>query len=323
MFCFVDNTNEALSAILRPGRAGSNTAADHIDVLDAALAQIPDEHRHGTPVLVRTDTAGCTRAFLAHITGLRDTGCDVRCHENRCAYIDPRGMRRTARSQDIVLPLTDVYISVRLGPESAAEVAADLDLTASDLGSESLRDRLIDNLLAFEADEEERGEHFAVLVQSRRWIVVLGDPGAGKTTLLNWLALKNAKALRDGQDRVVVDGRRLGLLESEQVDLGPARLPVLMRVADYADEIKKAQAAGQQLPGIHDFLGRHNVGDEPLPGDAEDHIRLIRRHLSAGEALVLVDGLDEITPQRSVLFDELADNLPDVRVTLGEFFGDS
>jgi len=78
MFCFLDNTNEALSAVLRPGRAGSNTAADHINVLDAALAQIPDEHRHGTPVLVRTDTAGCTKAFLAHIRALGDTGCDVR-----------------------------------------------------------------------------------------------------------------------------------------------------------------------------------------------------------------------------------------------------
>jgi len=78
LFCFLDNTNEALAAILRPGRAGSNTAADHIDVLDQALAQIPDEHRHGTPVLIRTDTAGCTKAFLAHIRALRTTSCDVR-----------------------------------------------------------------------------------------------------------------------------------------------------------------------------------------------------------------------------------------------------
>ena len=78
IFCFLDNTNEALAAILRPGRAGSNTAADHITVLDQALTQIPDAHRHGVPILVRTDTAGCTKAFLAHIRALRDTGCDVR-----------------------------------------------------------------------------------------------------------------------------------------------------------------------------------------------------------------------------------------------------
>lgn len=69
---FLDNTHEALAGILRPGNAGSNTAADHITVLDAALAQIPDEHRHGTPILVRADSAGCTQGFLAHLSGLRE-----------------------------------------------------------------------------------------------------------------------------------------------------------------------------------------------------------------------------------------------------------
>jgi Transposase DDE domain group 1 len=74
MFCFLDNTREALAGLLRPGRAGSNTAADHIAVLDAALAQIPDAHRYGTPILVRTDSAGATHGFLAHIRGLRQRG---------------------------------------------------------------------------------------------------------------------------------------------------------------------------------------------------------------------------------------------------------
>ena len=73
MLAFCDNTGEFLAAALRRGNAGSNTAADHITVLDAALAQIPDQHRYGTPILVRADTAGCTREFLAHLRGLRDT----------------------------------------------------------------------------------------------------------------------------------------------------------------------------------------------------------------------------------------------------------
>jgi hypothetical protein len=73
MLAFCDNTGEFLAAALRRGNAGSNTAADHITVLDAALAQIPDQHRHGTPILVRADTAGCTREFLAHLRSLRDT----------------------------------------------------------------------------------------------------------------------------------------------------------------------------------------------------------------------------------------------------------
>jgi hypothetical protein len=68
---FLDNTREALAGILRPGNAGSNTAAHHLTVIDAALAQIPDEHRHGAPILVRADSAGCTQAFLTHLRGLR------------------------------------------------------------------------------------------------------------------------------------------------------------------------------------------------------------------------------------------------------------
>jgi hypothetical protein len=63
---------EPVAELLRPGRAGSNTAADHVVVLDAAMAQIPEPLRrrneHGrVPVLVRTDAAGATHRFAAHL----------------------------------------------------------------------------------------------------------------------------------------------------------------------------------------------------------------------------------------------------------------
>jgi len=74
LFCFLDNTREALSGLLRAGRAGSNTTADHVTVLDRALAQIPDAHRYGTDILIRSDSAGCTYGFLAHIRSLREQG---------------------------------------------------------------------------------------------------------------------------------------------------------------------------------------------------------------------------------------------------------
>jgi Transposase DDE domain group 1 len=72
LLAFLDNTGEFLAARLRSGNAGSNTAADHCAVLDDALAQIPDAYRHGHPILVRADGAGCTKAFLAHIRSLRE-----------------------------------------------------------------------------------------------------------------------------------------------------------------------------------------------------------------------------------------------------------
>jgi hypothetical protein len=69
-----NKTHEALAGRLRPGNAGANTAAYHIWVLYDALAQIPDEHRHGVPLLLRADGAGATREFLTHIRSLREQG---------------------------------------------------------------------------------------------------------------------------------------------------------------------------------------------------------------------------------------------------------
>ncbi len=61
-----DGTGEALAMILRPGNAGSNTAADHVDVLAMALLALPKPAR-GRPILVRADSAGATHAFVADI----------------------------------------------------------------------------------------------------------------------------------------------------------------------------------------------------------------------------------------------------------------
>jgi hypothetical protein len=74
MFCFADATGEALSALLRPGNAGANTIADHIELLDGAIDQLPLAvsvgHRPGDeselverPLVVRTDSAGCSVVF--------------------------------------------------------------------------------------------------------------------------------------------------------------------------------------------------------------------------------------------------------------------
>ena len=57
-----DNTGEFLAAKLRAGNAGSNTAADHIEVLADAIAQIPAAHRK--KMLVRSDGAGASHQLL-------------------------------------------------------------------------------------------------------------------------------------------------------------------------------------------------------------------------------------------------------------------
>lgn len=72
ILAFVDHadagTGEPLAAMLRPGNANANDAADQIAVLDGALAQLPLDARGR--VLVRGDAGSGVKAFVAHVIGL-------------------------------------------------------------------------------------------------------------------------------------------------------------------------------------------------------------------------------------------------------------
>ncbi|MGW0701567.1 IS1380 family transposase [Streptomyces sp. NPDC002867] len=68
LMAFVDHgpagSGEPVAALLRPGNAGSNTAADHIAIAQLALSQLPKALRRGRQTLIRTDSGGGTHAFL-------------------------------------------------------------------------------------------------------------------------------------------------------------------------------------------------------------------------------------------------------------------
>ena len=72
MCSFVDHgehgTGEPLALDLRPGKASPWNSADHLAVLNNALAQLPEHERR--QVLVRADTGACSKMFLSHITDL-------------------------------------------------------------------------------------------------------------------------------------------------------------------------------------------------------------------------------------------------------------
>jgi hypothetical protein len=53
--CWIDNTRELAALMLRPGNAGANTAADLIEVIRAAMAQIPVDRRDN--LLITSDGA--------------------------------------------------------------------------------------------------------------------------------------------------------------------------------------------------------------------------------------------------------------------------
>jgi hypothetical protein len=84
---------EPLVMQLRPGNAGSNTAADHKTVLAAALDQLPWQsgYRVGRKVLVRTDSGGGTHEFVRY------------CHQRRVQYSVGFGLSEaTAAAVDLI-----------------------------------------------------------------------------------------------------------------------------------------------------------------------------------------------------------------------------
>ncbi|HVT17618.1 MAG TPA: NACHT domain-containing protein [Thermoanaerobaculia bacterium] len=119
-------------------------------------------------------------------------------------------------------------------------------------------------------------------------LVLLGDPGGGKTTLLRWLA--TAYLLRREKDS--------DLVRLPDADSLPATdwLPILIRCRELDRE-------GLGQCALEDLL-RQTVARMELPGGQIDAlVELLRARLEAGSAILLVDGLDEITdPARRAAF---------------------
>jgi len=93
ILAYLDSTGEGLAGVLRPGRAGSNNAADHLAVLDAALAQLPIAP-DDTEILVRTDTAGATHGFIDGCVDrqvLFSVGLPIDAGVRRRLHAGPRG----------------------------------------------------------------------------------------------------------------------------------------------------------------------------------------------------------------------------------------
>lgn len=127
------------------------------------------------------------------------------------------------------------------------------------------------------------------MAASRR-IVVLGDPGSGKSTLLKWIATAYLLRLRrdpDWQD--LPDVRTL-----PDLDL----LPIMVRCRELAHDYLSQTFDSVLEQTLHKLVLGREVR-EPLRD-------LLLSRLDSGQALLLVDGLDEINdPQARAAFCEL------------------
>ncbi|GAA1553279.1 IS1380 family transposase [Brevibacterium picturae] len=65
---YCDNTNEPLAQMLRTGRAGSNTAKDHLRILDEAIGAVPAKYRRR--LLISVDGAGASHDLIGHLDAL-------------------------------------------------------------------------------------------------------------------------------------------------------------------------------------------------------------------------------------------------------------
>jgi hypothetical protein len=129
LWAFVDHgpegSGEPLSVLLRAGNAGSNTAADHITLAKQALAQLPGDRpgaRPGRKILIRTDGAGASHAFLTWL------------HRRRLSYSIGFGLPAntaellTEIPDDVWTPAYDANDQIRDGAW-VAELTGLLDLT--------------------------------------------------------------------------------------------------------------------------------------------------------------------------------------------------
>ncbi|MEK7728557.1 MAG: SUMF1/EgtB/PvdO family nonheme iron enzyme, partial [candidate division KSB1 bacterium] len=160
------------------------------------------------------------------------------------------------------MSLEKVFVNLWAQPEmpSAETLNAELRLAGR---------KLIANEMAFDDDLEllvERARPVQVeeALREHAALVLLGDPGSGKSTLLKHLALNAANNFQQAK-----------------------RVPILLPLAAYANALK----ARPQM-SLREFLPEFYKGLQEFP---ENPAPLFYEALQNGTALVLLDGLDEVT----------------------------
>ncbi|WP_254509199.1 NACHT domain-containing protein [Anatilimnocola floriformis] len=144
-----------------------------------------------------------------------------------------------------------------------------------------------------------------VFRQYRR-VVMLGGPGSGKSTLGHWLALQFARSFQKQVNQRKPQFVQVPLAKLEPdptlvkdsnatVNLGPARLPIFLRIAHYAKELARREK--QELPEkqLIEYLG-YDKDSEALNDNctADERNALFKTYIKSKQAVIFLDGLDEL-----------------------------
>ncbi len=98
IYCFSDLSGECLSVLLRPGNAGANTVADHVQVLDQAIEALPEHIRVGHRPGDNENTA--RREIRVRADSAAGPSFAKKCRERRVGFSFVA--RKTGRIQEAI-----------------------------------------------------------------------------------------------------------------------------------------------------------------------------------------------------------------------------
>jgi HEAT repeat protein len=180
------------------------------------------------------------------------------------------------------LALRRLYVALRVQVEIASSAqAGETELEAIEKRRNAIQRQLAGWGKPDKDKREDKGNRVPIgerLAKAQR-LVVLGDPGAGKTTMVRWIATAYLLKLK----------RDLDWKDLPDVSTLPDKdwLPIIVRCRD----LDPSSLSGS----LDDILGHTLRKAEMTVAECTALRELLQKKLQEGEALLLLDGLDEIT----------------------------